>query len=351
VNTRPQYPKPDLVEGIDLDKLKMVVSKKLWVMVGIFLAINLTAYLTLRWTKDVYESHSELKLEIKQDATALGITQIVEDQNINIVAGEIEQMTSKLFFSRVLDSLDLWVSYYRIGNVLEYEMYHSSPFQVTYSFRDGRYMDIPVYFDFLEGGRYRLRVGESGDVKEAALGEYITLDGGKIEAHLAPGAKPEYNSHFFLTMNSRERLLDFLSSNLVVERINLDANTIRVSLRDFNPLKVYTIVNKVDSIYLDYSNEQKNMANRQKILWLNNELAQVEMKMENFENYFEDFTLKNKSNDVVSDLGKTIFAINKIDSQRFELAKKINELNAFTEDLVAGRLSSVLMPKTYLPPF
>ena len=116
MNNRPLSKRNEAIEGLDLDKLKVLARKNLWTIVIIFLVANLAAYLTIRWTKDVYESSSELRLEIKQDATALGISQIVEDQNRNIIAGEIEQMKSKLFFSRVLDSLDLWVGYYSIGN-------------------------------------------------------------------------------------------------------------------------------------------------------------------------------------------------------------------------------------------
>ncbi len=111
MNTHQTFKQSETIEGLDFDKLQMLVRKNLGIIITILLVTNLAAYLTLRWTKDVYESNSELRLEIKQDATALGITQLVEDQNRNIIAGEIEQMKSKLFYSRVLDSLDLWVSY------------------------------------------------------------------------------------------------------------------------------------------------------------------------------------------------------------------------------------------------
>jgi tyrosine-protein kinase Etk/Wzc len=326
------------VEKIDFDKLTMLVRKNVWIIVAILVVTNLSAYLVLRWTKDVYESSSELKLDVKQDATALGIAQIVEDQNRNIIAGEIEQMRSKLFFSRVIDSLDLWVSYYSEGNVLEFELYRTSPFRITYDLQDERYMDRPIYFDFIENNRYRMQVGEGGDEFEADLGSPVTLPGGVITAQLAPQGKPDFRNHFFFTINSRARLLEFLTTNLKIEPINYEANTIRVSLKDFNPTKVHTIVNKIDSVYLTYSNEQKNRANRQKIDWLNKELTQVEIKMQNFENYFEDFTLKNKSSNVDSDLRKTINLINSIDSQRFELSKKISELDALVEDLGAGRI-------------
>ena len=328
------------IDKIDIDKLVKMFRKNLWIILLIFIATNLTAYLTLRWTKDIYQSSSELKLDIKQDATALGIKQIVEDQSRNIVAGEIEQMRSKLFFSRVLDSLDLWVSYYSIGNILEFEMYRGSPFHIEHALTDERYMDQPIYFDFLENNRYKIQVGESGEEKEAPLGEPITLSGGTVTASLAGSAQPDFENHFFFTINSRARLVDFLSANLKIEPINFDANTIRVSLQDFNPLKVFTVVNKIDSVYLHYSNEQKNRANKQKIEWLNKELTQVEIKMQNFENYFENFTLKNKSSNVDSDLKKTIFMINKLDSQRFELSKKLTELDLLTEDLTNGRLSA-----------
>src|SRR5436190_7695193 len=291
MNTRPPQLGTEPIEGLDLDKLKVLLRKNLWIIILIFLVTNLAAYLTIRWTKDVYESNSELRLETKQDATALGITQLVDDQNRNIIAGEIEQLKSKIFFNGVLDSLDLWISYYSVGTVLEFEMYRVSPFRIDYSLSDSRYFDQRIFFDFVEGNRYQLQVGEGGEKMQAMLGETITVPGGKIKATLASKAQPDFSNHFFFVINSRQRLLDFLDQSLKVEPINFDAKTIRVTMRDYNPLKVYSIVNKIDSVYLKYSNDQKNLANKQKIEWLNKELSQVETKMENFENYFEDFTL------------------------------------------------------------
>ncbi len=348
---RPLSKRNEAIEGLDLDKLKVLARKNLWSIVIIFLITNLAAYLTIRWTKDVYESSSELRLEVKQDATALGISQIVEDQNRNIIAGEIEQMKSKLFFSRVLDSLDLWIGYYSIGNILEFEMYHASPFRVSYTITDKRYLDQQIFFDFIEGNKYSIKVGEQGQEKEGVLGQPLTIDGATFLIQLGQQSQPDFENHFFFIINSRERLIDFLDQNLKIEPLNFDANTIRISLRDFNPKKVYTIVNKIDSVYLNYSNEQKNSSNKQKIQWLNNELGQVEEKMENFENYFEDFTLKNKSSNLDSDLKKTIFIINQLDSQRFELNKKIIEINALVEDLSTGKQTVAIMPKSFLPAF
>jgi capsular exopolysaccharide synthesis family protein len=65
--------------------------------------------------------------------------------------------------------------------------------------------------------------------------------------------------------------------------------------------------------------------------------------MEAYENYFENFTLQNKTNNLDDDLKKTVAAINSIDSQRFILSKKANVI----EKLIANlKEKNFLMPVT-----
>ncbi len=79
-----------------------------------------------------------------------------------------------------------------------------------------------------------------------------------------------------------------------------------MAFKDNNPEKAQAIIRAIDALYLQYSHEQKNLANKQKIDWLNNELRNIEQKMEGYENYFKQFTLQNKTNDLGEDLKKTI---------------------------------------------
>ncbi len=102
-------------------------------------------------------------------------------------------------------------------------------------------------------------------------------------------------------------------------------------------MKAHDIVNKIYSLYIIFSNDQKNLANKQKIEWLNRELGQIEKRMGEFENYFEAFTLQNKSSDLGQDIKRTIFQINRVDSQRYTLNKKIIELNTLLENFVSGK--------------
>jgi len=339
-------------EGIDFEKLKIVVRKNIIWIIGIFLVANLSAYLVIRWTKDVYESESEMKLDIKQDAMELGIKTMVEDQNLNIISGEIEQIKSKVFLNRVIDSLDINIGYFSIGKVLVDEKYKYSPINVESKYFPTSIMDTPIYIDFESGNtNFEIKFGENGQAINSTFGKPVNINGFEFVIHKTNYYDPSASDDYYFIVHSRESLLEYLTSNITVEPLNFNANTIKISFRDFNPLKAQAIVSKIDSLYISYSNEQKNLTNKQKIEWLNNELMQVEDKMEGFENYFENFTLKNKSNNVEEDLRRTIYMINKLDSQRFDLSKKLAELNVLLDNLSSNNADLTANQKQFLPAY
>jgi tyrosine-protein kinase Etk/Wzc len=337
------------METVDFDKLRMIVRKNLVWVILVIAFTNVAAYIYLRYTKTVYEADSELKLDVKQDATEFGIKNLQETQNVNIISGEIEQITSKLFYNRVLDSIDLWVSYHSVGQVLVNEMYKTSPFKVQASSRLHPYLNTPIYFNFTGPEEYTLRVGEQ--VIQGTVGQKLSL----IDLDLVI-TKTFYYTHYheddyFFILHSRDNLLNYLDQFALVEPLNYEANTIRISFRDYNAFKARDIVNKIDSMYLNYSNEQKNLTNKQKIEWINAELGQVEGKMEDYENYFENFTIQNKSSDLDSDLKKTISALYAIDSQRFQLNRRLSDINGLIDQFNNNNFTISAAHRQHLPPY
>ncbi len=336
------------VQSIDTEKLSAVIRKNLVWIVLIFIAVNLAAYLTIRYTKDLFESESEMKLDIKRDATELGIKTYMEDQNVNQVSGEIEQIKSKIFFNQVLDSLDFEVSYYSLGKVLTDEMYKRSPFRIKASHINPKHYDQPIYFDFLDNNEVSLRLKGAVSTR-GSMGNPVEFDGTVLTITKTNYFTENDGNNYYFVLNSRKSLIEYLSKNIQVDPLNFNANTIRVSFRDHNAHKAYDVVNKIDSLYIVYSNQQKNLANKQKIEWLNNELVQVEEKMEGYENYFESFTLQNKSSDLTLDLKKTIAAINVVDSQRYSLNKQLAELNTLIDQITASDFANAIRPANSFP--
>ena len=338
-------------DAIDVDKLRAVILRNTWWIFFIFLASNGVAYLATRWTKDVFESESELKLDIKRDATELGIKEFVQDQNRDVVSGEIEQIKSKLFLNKIIDSLNLVVGYFSEGNVLNNELYSQSPFEVKVISSKKSILDIPIYFTPLDVSTFRLKIESPRKDISAKYGSVISLDGTEFSvSNTAKITENDANDYYFV-IHSRQGLISYLSKNITVEPLNIGANTIRISFKDNNVQKAVEIVNKIDSVYISYSKEQKNLTNKQKIDWLNNELAQLEKRMEGFENYFEEFTLQNKTSDAAADMKRTITLINRYDSQRYSLNKRLIEVSGVIDGIVSDKKQSYSFQYSFLPEY
>lgn len=338
------------LEEIDLEKLRAIIAKNRFVIIGIFLFTLGTAYLLLRYTKNVYQAESELKLDVKQDARLLNINPLQDDENLNVIAGEIEQIKSKVFLSRVIDSLQLDVSYYVQGKLLSDELYRRSPFEVRYQLTSQSPLwDSPVSTIFGDQNEVTLTIGE--ERISGSIDRPIKVPGGQLEINKTASYDSYPDNDFFFIVNSKPALLSYFLNNITVVPINFNANTIKIAFQDYNAFKAFDIVNTIDSLYLSYSNEQKNLTTRQKIDWLNNELTQVEQKMEDYENYFENFTLENKTSDLEEDLKKTVEAIYLLDSQRLELRRNISTVNVVIERLQNLDDSVLVTPKKILPEY
>ncbi|HLT75441.1 MAG TPA: Wzz/FepE/Etk N-terminal domain-containing protein, partial [Ohtaekwangia sp.] len=319
-------------ESIDLNKLGMVIRNNWMWLIGIFLLVNGITQLYLRYTKNLYESSSELKLEVKNDATELGIKNVIEEPNLNILSGEIELIQSKLFLTQVIKSSRLDVNTYSVGRVTNEDLFGKEAFYVSYKPTESAAYDVPITYEPLNDKSFRLSLPD-GTAIDARYGDTFSFAGFDLSIERNENFRPGDEKGYYFTINSQQNQLHYLSENLTAEPLNFNANTIRISFQDHNPTKAWYIINKIDTLYLQYSYEQKNLANRQKIEWLSNELAQIESKMEGFEDYFENFTLQNKTSNLDDDLRNVISRINALDSQRFQLTQSINKLNQAVENL------------------
>jgi tyrosine-protein kinase Etk/Wzc len=337
-------------DSIDFNKLKIILKNNwLWILL-IFIAVNASAYLLIRYTKNLYESVSELKLDIKANATDLGIKNVIDDQNANIVSGEIELIKSKLFLNRVIDHSNFEVSFYSVGRVLNEELFTKSPAFITDYNRDHSLYNYVITFDEINEEEFVIQPTDGKEVK-GSYGKKVRLGDLELVLRRNPNFRKGDEVGYFFVINSREALLDYLSSNLSAEPLNFNANTIRISFKDHNAYKAQAVLNKIDTLYLHYSNEQKNLANSQKIDWLTNELRLIEKKMEEQEDYFENFTLQNKTSDLDEDLKQTILAINNVDSQRYNFTRRLTELAVLSANLERGEFTVSMSLRQLLPEF
>ncbi|MEJ1239372.1 polysaccharide biosynthesis tyrosine autokinase [Chryseolinea sp. T2] len=341
---------PSTSDSIDFNKLKIVFLSSWLLLIVIVATVNVCAYLVIRYTKNFYQSTSVLKLDVNKQATEFGIkSSVVEDPSLNLIAGEIEIIQSRLFLNRVLDSAGLEVSYFSVGRVLDDELYQTTPFRVEFKAHNENFVNTRINIKLQDDDQFLLSFTDgTGDVR-GTYGKWFTLDGIDLKLEKNDLFVGGDEIGYYFVINSKDALVAYLLNNLTAEPLNYNANTIQISFKDHNPFKARAILNKVDSNYLQFSNEQKNLATRRKIEWITNELATIEGKMTGYENYFENFTLQNKSNNLDADLQKTVLAINVIDSQRYDMNQRMIELDNLIENIAKGNFYVSISQRIALP--
>ena len=310
--------KEPFFESIDFIKLIDVVRKSIPWIILIMIGAATVSYLYIRWTKPVYESTSVLKLDIKSEASVFGFNSY--EENLNNLSGERELLLSRLFHNKALDVVNLDVSYYAYGNVLYDERYGNSPFQVDYEILAHEAYDKTFDVELISDRQFRLEYELNGKTHSEvyAYGETIKTPWFEFAVNLTDHYKSDLSEkEYFFRINSRESLLNYISDNMSVEFLSLNAKTIQISFKDHNKYKARDLVNAIDTLYIHYTNEEKKKANSQKINFLNNQLSSTEEKLEDFENYFENFTINNKTTDLEADLNKTIVELERLDTQRY----------------------------------
>jgi tyrosine-protein kinase Etk/Wzc len=331
----------NFLDDFDFAKF-LVVAKKSLVWVILLLLISSTAsFLFNRYTKSVYRSSSILKLDVKSEAGALGLGDLREPFNsskMSNIAGEIELIRSNLIYDKLIDLIDLNISYFQYGKILYEEKYKSSPFQVEYSIVNPAFYDKRFDVNILNDSEFILSYEMNGEEvsEKYFFGAMINSPDFNFKITTTSNYNPSYkDSYNFFTINSKGYLFNLLNNNLEVNILNLDANTIEIAFKDYDKGKARDIVSAICQIYLNETIENKSRAQEQTINFLNEMLENTEAKLVQSEVQLESFITKNKTVNVKENVSKIVGEIEELQKEKVELRSKLSLLNEL-KDLVSN---------------
>ena len=269
----------------------------------------------------------------------------------NNLSGEIELIRSKLFFNKVVAAVNFDITYHFVGNLLNEERYLNCPFEVTYSNLHSSFYDKRINVEIINAETYKLSYQHWGKEYSQThrFGELVSSPEYQLNLQLTQHFDPaESRGVYFFTINSEQSQASYIGNNFDVKPLNFNARTIRVSFRDHTRRKAADVVQAIDTLYLNYTKEEKIKATRQQISFIDKQLKQTEAKLEEFEDYFENFTINNKTTNLNDDISKTIEAIAKIEQQRFELTSALVKVNTMVDAIREDKPVPTLFGTDYL---
>ena len=316
-------------QEFDVTRMLVIVRKNLVWMVTIFTFSILGAFFFIRYTKPVFESRSQIKLDLKSEASAIGLSKgessMEEFSGASKLIGEVEFIKSQLVIKSVVAKSNLQIGYFVLGDILFEERFQTSPVQLEYSVIDPSMFNqrINISIQSASGYSYSYLWGEELIEGNASFGNTVTTDGIVFKINKSPNWINEIvGNDMFCVVYSQQFTEGYISQSLTVDIDNVDAKILSIGFKDFNKYKAAYIVDLVDSVYLEQTIELKTSKQEKTLDFLKSSLGRTEQNLLNAENDLEKFLEKNKTGEVKSIYDRVYTKIEELEKEKNRSIKR-----------------------------
>ncbi len=314
-----------------------ILKRNLIIIAVFFVVAFLVCFVFLRYTQPVYESFTTIKINQNNNANKVLTLQMDEvgTGSENSLAEAIEIIKSKVFLARVVNRLDMSISYFNRGTFKNFEIYKTSPVIAKVNKKSDDVYRSPIYFRFdnIENGEYSLNGNDWLPFKFNNWNVTPKLD---IKFIVNPIFKEEEvkrslqneKKSMFLMVHSQTEIINIVKGGLEVKSYNDFAKTLKVTSKNEDPNKAADIANAVSDEFLVYDVEQQSESSNSILNFINGQIRDVYSELKSSEDTLDKFKKNNNFNSNSERIiTSNITRLTSIEDQilKYELEEKILE--------------------------
>lgn len=290
--TEPQFQVPASDDGINFKKLLSEVTR-LWYLVVIGVAISLgVAYVINKFAIPEYSTFSHFHISNENNPLS-GVDLVIDPIGAGKKSnGSVDKLVavlkSRKHNEKVVDRLNLDISYFSNSGFVPLDIYKSSPFEVIVDTLSNDFSGLQIYIAEGVDARY-LEVDFNREVPEWVKAfDEIEIDGNAIqipftwgENLIYPGLNLtlykktsgylDYNQYFFV-LNNNEKLIESFMDRASISTIFESDYLFKIEIKDENLQRAVDYVNTSIEVYQEYEVEEKNQQAENTIDFIQNQI-------------------------------------------------------------------------------
>ncbi|MCB0643795.1 MAG: hypothetical protein KDC44_19240, partial [Phaeodactylibacter sp.] len=267
-----------------------------WFVLGLAIALT-AAWVHLRYTITLYRAQGAILIEDGEtyNFSEESIMKELGYADNSTVANELQVLKSRTLMEKVVDSLEINISYFQDGRVKSTELYKNRPFElVQYYPKEKAYgKNLQIYT--LDNDRFNLVKGEN-DTLTCYYGKPFTYQNALFQIDKNYTPKPD--NSFQIKLEWPKAVARKYATKIGLYKVP-STNVVYISLIDPVPQKAVVIINKLIQVYNQSIIEQKNEAGRKTLEFINERLKFVTQELYTVEREVESFK---RTRDVPVDL-------------------------------------------------
>lgn len=257
------------------------------------------AWLYLRYTPPVYNISASviIKDNDKNSKASSGMADL-EDlgfySSINNFDNEVEILQSRTLIKKVVEELDLYISYAAKSSFHDIELYKSSPVKVWITPEEAQKLPAPAYINLtLQPGNklnVKITIGEQEYSKQFdKLPTLLTTPSGTFSFTPADSTIAKSEQKIMATVSSPRSVAGSYRGALSIEPTSKSTTIAQISVKSTHTQRGMDFINKLVEIYNRDANDDKNEAATktaefidERINIINGELGTTEQELETF---------------------------------------------------------------------
>ncbi|MEP6466257.1 MAG: polysaccharide biosynthesis tyrosine autokinase [Parafilimonas sp.] len=321
--------------GLELKKIiyKFLQNWK-WFALSVFICL-LLSFVYLRYATPVYNITSEIL--IKDDAGSGGgdqqdlLSQLDIFNTQNNVNDEKAILQTYYLLRKVVDEMQLNVSYFTVGNIKSNELYKKCPFRIKLLYiKDSvptQYLDL----NFPNSSSFSIQ----SDSINQTFRLYDTVKISSMAFVLEPTATiPNKDEKYQVVINTANTTTEQYLKNISFDISDKLADVIDITLQEPVPAKGEDILNKVYEVYTKMNEDDKNKTADSTISFIDERLAVVSRELSGVENDIENFKVKNQlSTDMTAQATLVLTGASDVQKQIVQQDVQIDVLQSIEDHL------------------
>lgn len=301
----------------------------------------------LMYTNSIYQADGAILIDLSKKNTN---TNVIFDEQANKKSShsfltEVESFKSKSLIEKTLRTLNFDISYFRIGELKNSELYHNAPFSINYASTTEEAFDRPFYLKYLGNNQFQLSETASFEKVKATIrfgqlysDEHLAMTVNRNNEFL--NKKPTSLSEqdrFMFQLNSIEGLMSQVNAtNLFIKPVDKEIQVIKIYYQHEIPEKAKLFVDGLMETYIKSCQEVVSSESETTLAFLDTQLADITKKLKNAESKLAGYKAENGIINAMQETDAALKEIMQLDLQKVDYQMQENELTKLFEFLATG---------------
>ncbi len=309
----------------------------------------------LMYTNPIYQADGAILIDLSKKNTNTNV--IFDEQggkkSSHSFLTEVESFKSKSLIEKTLRTLEWDVSYFRIGELRQSELYLETPFSIQYASTTKEAFDRPFYLKYLGGDQFQISENKTFENVKAIVqfGQVYIDEQLAMTVHkndLVVKEKPSAlspNDVFMFQLNSVEALMSEINaSNLFIKPIDKEIQVIKVYYQHEIAEKAKLFVDALMETYIQSCQEVVSSESETTLAFLDTKLAEITKKLKDAESKLAGYKAENGIINAMQETDAALKEIMQLDLQKVNYQLQEDELEKLFAFLATGNNLQAFAP-------